>query len=155
LILSLPLINPDLFKVSIDLVGEDAEEKFRSLVLVLDEIRRTSEDNGIEVGLIYIPTRFQYEQGVFDLNHPWVKAGLARQQWLTEETEVQTRLGQWAMTHNLPFLDLTSRLRDESIRGKTLTFELDGHWNANGHLAAAAAIRDWIEEESFLGPEPN
>jgi len=153
LILSLPLIDPNLFKVSIDLDGEEAEAKFQSLVLVLDEIRRTSEDNGIKVGLVYVPARFQYEQGVFDLGHPWVEAGMARQEWLTEDSEIQTRLGRWTLTNSVPFLDLTASLRDESKKGNTLTFKLDGHWNADGHLAVAAAIREWIEVQAFLDPK--
>jgi lysophospholipase L1-like esterase len=150
LILSLPLIDPNLFRESIDLVGQDAEAKFQSLVLVLDEIRRTSEELGIELGVIYIPARFQYERSVFDRGHPWIDAGMVREEWLTEDSEIQTRLKQWALTRSVPFLDLTTALRDEIENGNTLNFRLDGHWNADGHRAAATAIGEWIEGRALL-----
>jgi lysophospholipase L1-like esterase len=155
LILSLPLIDPNLFRESIDLVGHDAEAKFQSLVLLLDEMRRTSEEHGIQLGVIYIPARFQYERSVFDRGHPWIDAGMVRKEWLTEASEIQTRLKQWALTRSVPFLDLTTALRDEIENGNTLNFRLDGHWNADGHLAAATAIRKWIDLQTFLHSKTN
>jgi hypothetical protein len=155
LILSLPLIDPNLFRESIDLVGHDAEAKFQSLGLLLDEMRRTSEEHGIQLGVIYIPARFQYERSVFDRGHPWIDAGMVRKEWLTEASEIQTRLKQWALNRSVPFLDLTTALRDEIENGNTLNFRLDGHWNADGHLAAATAIRKWIDLQTFLHSKTN
>lgn len=56
-----------------------------------------------------------------------------------------------AAKHGLPFLDLHPHFQEDWQANQTVfNFESDGHWNEYGHQLVAAAINDWIQQESLL-----
>lgn len=149
-LLAYPLLRPRYWKNTIDIDSSEAERKFLSMSLVLDEITNVARTKGARIGLVYLPARWQYEVGVHELDHPMVKGGMVRKSWLTSRSEIQNRLERWAAKRSVPFLDLTNTFRDESRKGKVLNYGIDVHWNQAGHSVAAAGIESWIEENQFL-----
>ena len=63
---------------------------------------------------------------------------------------VVRRLTGIASARGFPVLDLTTALRqvENPLRGPY--YEYDGHWNAIGHRAAAAAIAEWLVVQGWL-----
>jgi hypothetical protein len=58
-----------------------------------------------------------------------------------------TKLREYCHSRKLGLVDLTSPLRDSwSREGKCPYFDLDDHWNAQGHRVAAAAIAAFLHE---------
>jgi hypothetical protein len=150
-LLSIGLFNPHYWAESLDIDTPRAEQKYQAVNLVLYEITGMARDNGMAIGLVYIPAPLQYDQSRHENWNPWIIGGVeVRQQWLRDVSEFQSRLADWARAKNIPFLDLTSVLRAEIKRGRELNFKLDGHWNAEGHRVASKAITEWIEKSDLF-----
>jgi hypothetical protein len=98
------------------------------------------------MAMVLLPSPFQCDPSSHGIDNPWVATGseICRE-WLTEETEVQRRLSNWAVQQRIPFLDLTPEFRKQIQTGKVLYWPLDGHWNAAGHSIAATAIANWLQ----------
>ena len=145
-LLSMGLFHPHYWSEAINITTPKAERKFHAMKIVLDEIIAVAREHEIAIGLVYIPAPLQYDPSRHASWNPWVIGGVSfRQEWLTQESAIQTRLGQWAQGNSIPFLDLTTVLREEVERGGKLNFKLDGHWNADGHRVAGKAIEEWID----------
>lgn len=152
-ILSYPLLRPDYWTTGLDIATPTAERKFATMVLILDEIARLAREEGMGVGLVFIPAVWQYDPRAYEVRHPMVEGGMVRREWLTERTKIQEKLDAWAKSGSVPFLDLTDFLRQKVAAGKTLNYALDLHWNPAGHAAAAEAIGAWFETD-VLSPAP-
>jgi lysophospholipase L1-like esterase len=51
-----------------------------------------------------------------------------------------------------PLIDLEARFAELERRGLLPNYPVDGHWTAEGHAAAAAAIADWLHGAAAVGP---
>jgi|GEM_PF-3475962 len=145
--LSMGLFYPDYWKDCIDLSSPEAEIDFRTLILILEQTLRECRQKNIKVALVYIPSPFQYDPKVHQLNVPnlWRISGVKlEKRWLYEKSIVQIRLEQWSKMYNVPFLDLTPILREHAKQNQLLTYPLDGHLNISGHRKVAKAIEQWI-----------
>lgn len=146
--LSTSLLYPSYWTDSIDLDSETANVKWSGMTLHLGGIFLRAKPLGIEVAMVLIPANFQYTPG----------RG-ANTRWLTEDSELQKRLKQWAYAQNVPFLDLTPVCRKAVQEGQRLDYPQDGHWTSAGHALAAKSIGDWLIGQrvfSFMtNSEPN
>jgi lysophospholipase L1-like esterase len=150
-LLSMGLFHPHYWSEAINITTPKAERKFDAMKIVLDEITAVAREHQIAMGLVYIPAPLQYDPSRHASWNPWIIGGVNfRQEWLTQESEIQARLGQWAQGNSIPFLDLTAVLRAEVERGGKLNFKLDGHWNADGHRVAGKAIVEWIDTNAVF-----
>ncbi|MDP8214260.1 MAG: SGNH/GDSL hydrolase family protein [Candidatus Euphemobacter frigidus] len=148
------LLYPHCWISTLDIKGAKAEASWKAMSGLLEEIIKQARSHSIKVGLIFIPSRFQYNPESHKESNPWIQGGAeVRAAWLNEETEIQRRLALLAKQLDLPFLDMTTDLRRAMERGAKLNWEFDDHWTSKGHKVAGEIIREWIDREqvfSFL-----
>jgi hypothetical protein len=151
--LSYGLLNPSYLTDSLDIDTPSAEARFRSMAAILSHIAAQARQRRIELALVYLPDRLQYDPGTHEEN-PFLVAGVrARAEWLTQDSELQKRLAAWSQAERVPFLDLTRTFRDWEGDRSTLHYPIDGHWTPAGHRVTARAIGDWLETGSVFGWE--
>ena len=139
------LLHPFFWTDALNIDTPRAERKFRSLVVALDEIVAVARAEGIEVGLLYIPSPLQYEARRHGSSEPWVIAGATVDRaWLSGESEVQNRLNTWAAERHVPYLDLTPAFRQQHNPAQPTNWPLDEHWTPYGSSLAASTISQWI-----------
>jgi hypothetical protein len=150
-LLSVGLFNPDYWIESLEINSPRAEQKYRAFTTVLNEITALAREQGMTIGLVYIPSPLQYDLSRHADWNPWVMGGVrVRKTWAEDDTELQKRLADWTFAKGIPFLDLTPALREEVRRGQDLNYKLDGHWNAEGHRAAGRVIAEWIDKNAVF-----
>jgi lysophospholipase L1-like esterase len=147
------LLYPQYYTDALDIASTEAELKWQKLDWLLSEIVSRSGKLGLEVAIVYLPDRLQYDPSRHNSQDVWRQAGVkVRSQWLNSESEVQIRLKYWADTHQVPFFDLTSTFRRAIIQNKKpLTWNYDHHWTAEGNRVAAEAIAEWIKTKHIFG----
>lgn len=150
-VLSYGLLRPWLVSDSLDIDTDRAERKYQSMIITLEKIIKEAAERGIEVGIIYIPIKFQYDPSMFMPDRPWIRAGAyCRKSWLSGQCELQKRLEQWTTQKKLPFLDLTPTLREAMKGSKRLAWDIDPHLNREGNRVASIAISNWIEGKKLF-----
>jgi len=149
-LLSAGLLRPGYWVDSLDIPTAEAEAQYQVMRSILDEMIRRLQARQIAVGVIFIPSAFQYDP---DYGHIWQLAGVqTRSEWATGQTALERRLDRWAGERELLFLNLTpayqALAREEPDR--QLHYPMDGHWTPQGHAVAAAQIAAWLE--SWMPP---
>ena len=154
-LLSQGLFNPGFWVEALEISTPRAEQKYRSMKMVLDEIITVARQKSMAIGVVYIPAPLQYDLSRHASWNPWIIGGVqVREQWVHDATELQKRLADWARTESIPFLDLTPVLRKEIKRGRKLNYRLDGHWTAEGHRVAGKAVAEWINQDAVFPSLP-
>jgi hypothetical protein len=149
-ILSYGLLMPSYWTDSLDIDTPTAKACFKSMRAMLDRIVQEATRRGIEVALVYIPDRLQYDPHSH-LGNPTELTGVRfRREWLAEDSTIQVELARWSRERSVPFLDLTPVFRARPGDRTTLTYRVDGHWTAAGHRVAADAIGAWLRHGSIF-----
>jgi lysophospholipase L1-like esterase len=150
-LLSMGIFHPDYWGEAINITTPEAERKYQSMLLVMDEITAVAREHDMAIGLVYIPAPLQYDLSRHASWNPWIIGGVKfKPEWVSEDAEIQRRLANWTQSKSIPFLDLTPVLREEVQRGAELNYKLDGHWNSAGHRVAGKAISQWIDENEVF-----
>lgn len=151
-IFSLSLVSPHYWSGCIDLDQPAMEEKFAKMIELLSANVSDAKDHGIEVGVVYIPSKFQYDPAAHAPGEPWVLAGAdIRSRWLSGKAPIRARLETWASRIGVRYLDMTPYYRDATRKGERLTWRLDEHLNAEGNRFTAAVIANWLRESDGFG----
>jgi len=115
-------------------------------VPLLERVRESS--GGLEARLVVllIPSRAQVDAA------RWERM---RAQYGLDEGQADPQLPIRTATRHLDamgiaYLDLLPELRRRSESGETLYFDVDGHWNADGHRAAADALRAYLTTQPWM-----
>ena len=124
--------------------GYYAEEKSKILFGVMDETIARLNSAEIPVGIVLIPSVFQYDNRYGDV---WKTSGVDIEDWSSQPTIYEQRIGEWTDDHNLPFLDLTPHYREliKAYPDGDWYYPIDGHWTEAGHAEAAEVILPFIE----------
>lgn len=152
-ILTQGLLNPGYWSESLDIDTELAEKRWAIAHDNIENIIGACHSNGVSIGMIFIPSPLQYDPSAYEYKgvNIWTTVGVeVRDDWVNSTTELQKRIEGVASEHRIPFLDLTPTFRDAVGEGKKVCYKLDGHWNADGHRVAAAAIIAWLKEISVV-----
>ncbi len=146
-VLTRGLFHPEHWIDALDVESPIALARWEAMSMALMEIVDQSRARGLPVGIVLIPSIFQYDPRSHEPDYVWVKTGtFVRQEWLTESSKLQQLLGDWSARNEVPFLDLTSTLRDSTKAGVRLNWKHDGHLNEAGHIVTAGAIAGWLRE---------
>ncbi len=153
--LSYGLLRPKYWSDALDIDSEISEAKWQSMATIISELVSESRRREIEVAIVYLPTRFQYDPPSHELTNPWILSGTnTRRDWLIGETEIQIRLESLTKEMDVPFYDLTSVFREAALVNSNLNWALDDHWTAEGHRTAGSAIAEWLEESGAFSIVP-
>ncbi len=149
-ILSYGLLTPSHWTDSLDIDTPVAKARFRSMRAMLDRIVEEARRREIEVALVYLPDRLQYDPQSH-LGNPAELTGVRfRREWLAEDSTIQIELARWSRERGIAFLDLTPTFRAWAGDRTTLTYRVDGHWTPAGHRVAADAIGAWLQDGSIF-----
>ena len=130
------ITDPESVLENLLLEGDEAEEAWDSTETALERLESAIARRGAQMVLVAIPAAPQVGPQYW-----WAaRLGLRLDERLLAETPVQDRMGRFASTHGVPYIDLLPSLRAEPDR--TLYFEQDGHWTPAGHEIAARVIAD-------------
>ncbi len=143
------LLRQDILLEGLDLNGDKAERRWRSVQAMLSKMAAICRENQIPLAVVYAPAPFQSDPSYVS---PSRAAGVIfREEWLVEESELQKRFAGWARQNAVPFLDMTPAFRQAAAEnpGK-LHFKHDPHWTPQGHQAAASILADWLVREKLL-----
>lgn len=153
-LLSAGLLRPDYWTTSLDLTGAEAEVQYQAMRSILDEMISRLRAKNLPVGVIFIPSAFQYNP---HYGQVWHQAGVEIQpEWASMETEVEQRLELWAQKQQLPYLNLTPHYRTlvKTSPDMHLHYALDGHWTSQGHTVAASRIAEWLKTWINFADQP-
>lgn len=149
--LSYGLLYPRYLIESIDIASDKARKQFENITKMLSELIMQSELRGIQSAVILLPFIFQCDPYSHSKQSPWTISGFKmREEWLSEDTEIQRQMRRWAKLQGVSFLDLTPVFRKAIQSNKNLYWELDGHWNHMGHQIAAEAILSWLLDQQVF-----
>ncbi len=114
---------------------------------VIDEAARICQERGIKLLVAFAPIKYRVYHDMCTFE-PGSKAST----WMPSSmTDI---VASWARDSQIEFLDLTNALRAKAKSGQLVYFLDDGHWNANGHAAAAQAIERFLQENHWLSNIP-
>jgi hypothetical protein len=63
---------------------------------------------------------------------------------LMEHKYMQASLKEWFQANGIEYIDPTERFQELEREGTKLYYKYDGHWNQNGHAAAAQLIYEYL-----------
>ena len=150
-LLSYGLLFPDHWNDALEISNPLSEAKWIAMTDILTEIVAKCREHDIEPGIVYIPSRFQYDHQSYEDWNPWIQGGIiVKKEWLTQKAEVQKRLASWTQKMGLPFLDLTPVFRNAMKSDEAVNYRLDGHWTPKGHEIAGKTIAKWICEKNVF-----
>lgn len=103
---------------------------------------------GQRLAVIYVPDRRQVLPDAWQATlECWPAAKSA--QWDLDKPN--RRLGDLLRTEGVSYLDLTPQLREYTVRTSSSPyFELDGHFNPEGHRAVATTVYEWLVRERLV-----
>ena len=144
-LLSIGLLKPNLMIQALDIEGAAAEAGWSTMREILSDIVSLSRERGIACAVVYTPAAVQHDDSAGKV---FRTVGVRiRREWLTERSELERRLEAWAGQLEVPYLSLTNQFRTAGVgQPGFYNFDLDGHWNANGHQLAAATIGAWLKK---------
>lgn len=143
-ILAAGLLKSSYWTDSLDITSQEAQAKYMAMISLLNETIGRLHDVNIPVGVVLMPTPFQYAPNYGEL---WKRVGVQTQQdWAVAPTELEKRLETWSQEQHVPYLDLTPIYRELAKESPemTLHYRLDGHWTWQGHEVAANEIVKWL-----------
>lgn len=144
------LFAPDSVVDSLDIQTKEAEAKWSAMQQILSDTVSVCRQSVLTCAVIYAPAAFQYDRSAGSA----LKAvGIrVRPEWLNGQSGLEQRLESWAAQARVPYFSLTNDFRTAAAAEPPgfYNFELDGHWNANGHKLAARAIERWLDEQGLV-----
>lgn len=138
-----PLFFPQHFEQCIDLT-HGGEAKYSILKEILLRMKYYSEDKNARFILVFIPADVRYSKEKWELARSY--GYVVKEDWLSGQSELESRLQEFTREHEIPFLSLTQDLRQMQEEGQSATFSRDIHLNAAGHALAAREIADLVKD---------
>ncbi len=102
---------------------------------LLQEIREFCQQREIKILLVFIPHKSQV--------HPDICKPTLFSHYFSG---LDSFLEEACMENNIPYLNLLPSFESSAKQGEQLYFNIDGHWNSNGHRLAAELIYDKLKE---------
>jgi len=147
--LAIGLFDPNQWIDALDIDSPAALARWLGMERVLADIVARCAESRLRCGLVYSPAGVQFDPASGSLEHA---VGITvRRAWLTERSEAERRLEQWAHDHAVPYFSLTDAFRSvASERPGSLSFEIDGHYNPEGHRVAATVLCAWLRQAHLV-----
>ena len=124
---------------------KNVQENLEKLRIILDHLKRYSDEKGLDLIVVLIPTKQQVDEG--KLAQAIAKYGIKKSD--LEVNKAQEVLLQIGKENNITILDLLPDFRKRN-RNNTFYFEVDGHWNEKGHELASHLIYDKLINEGLV-----
>jgi hypothetical protein len=110
------------------------------------QAHQLAKQQGSKLLLVHVPTKFR----VYSNFCEFPDDGYGKT-W--KANDLPFRLGAWSKDHGVAYFDLTPALIKHAANGELVYFTDDGHWNAKGHQAVAAALADHVHTNGWLRSE--
>lgn len=128
--------SPSALRRTLERQDRKFDKRWQVTTQELAEAIKASKEANITFVLLYFPSRWE------------VYWDLIEQQGSLPNSLNISRLATTVMaycaTQDILCLDLTEPLRSKARLGKQLYFQIDGHWNVEGHRVVADAIRKYL-----------
>lgn len=125
----------------------EIEEAWTLTADILAALAREAPAHGSRFAVVYVPSRMEVSDRDWELTR--LSYGLGADVW--DRGLVARRVQEIGKVAGFPVLDLTPALREATGRLVGEPYLLyDGHWNARGHRAAAAAVSAFLREKGWL-----
>jgi hypothetical protein len=106
---------------------------------ILAEAHAACRGAGIDLVVAFVPAKFRVYRDfcTFEANSPC-------RSWDVDDLPAALKHAVAAISDEIGFLDLTTRLRAEAAAGSLPYLTDDTHWSSEGHRAAADALADFL-----------
>ncbi len=151
-ILTSGLIHPNVWRNNIDLEGEEAAQKWTTMINILNSLIDLLNERNIKVGIVFAPNAMQYGKNYGDFQESL--GTVVKKEWANHETNIERELQKWSKEQKVSFLNLTPYFRKLSDdEKKKVHYRLDGHWTPSGQQFVANILSDWLKISRLVESE--
>jgi lysophospholipase L1-like esterase len=122
--------------------GREVDAMWRTTEALLAAIKADVEAAGARFAVLYIPARFEVNDGVWQTTRERYRLG---RRW--DPYVVHDRLKAILDAQGTPLIDPRDALRATEASGPPAYYTRDVHWNAVGNRIAAEALQRWVETQ--------
>ena len=120
-------------------------KSFEMTQLLLDEFKKISDKNDFETIFLFVPLREQIDQTYQDA---------FKQDFFSDTSKIlidqpQNILLEQTTKENVSFIDLSKVMRKENTNN-SFYFNVDGHWNEDGHKFVADYVFKVLSEKKMI-----
>lgn len=108
------------------------------------EINELAESMGSSLVVLYIPFASEVN------DYPICQYSEAACKEIREKERLPLALELWAEQENIHFINPLARFKRIEAEGQPLYYNLDGHWNRQGHGAAASLVTEYLSSQGLL-----
>ena len=119
--------------------NEYKQKAFSLTVHLLQEIKEFCQEREIKILLVFIPHKSQVHPDKF-------KPSMFSHYY----SGLDTFLGETCQKNEIAYLNLLPRFKLSATQGEQLYFNIDGHWNSDGHKLAAELIFEKLKELEII-----
>jgi hypothetical protein len=113
----------------------EVDDMWNRTTAILAAFRREVESHGARLAVLYVPVRFEIDDGVWELTRKRYNWG---RRW--DRSAVVERLAGVCRDLQVPLADPREELRRVEASGRATYYARDMHWNAAGNDVAARAL---------------
>jgi hypothetical protein len=125
---------------------EDERESLGKARDVLLQAQQLTAANDAQLVFVYIPTTFR----VYNNLCKFPDDGYARSWQLSD---LPQEMEKWCKEKGIPYLNLTTALKEAASRGELVYLLDDGHWSERGHQVTAETVARFIKSEGWLAAD--
>ena len=124
---------------------QEANAAVEETFLLTNKIKNVADKNNIPLVMFIIPHREQVDDGKYK---EFIMQNSLNEKEL-EYDKVQKLALKFAKDNNINFFDMLPYFRQKNINN-TFYFNIDGHWNKQGHELAAELLYNYLLENRFV-----
>ncbi|HET8563697.1 MAG TPA: GDSL-type esterase/lipase family protein [Candidatus Binatia bacterium] len=128
--------SPSALPRSLERQNRKFDQRWQVTTKELAEAIKASKEANVTFVLLYFPSRWEVYWELIEQQGSLPKS--------LNISRLATTVMAYCATQDILCLDLTEPLRSKARLGKQLYFQVDGHWNAEGHRVVADAIRKYL-----------
>jgi len=136
-------IDANALRRTLERQSRNFEQRWQLTVKELDEGVRAARDAGVELVMLYLPSRWEvYWESIKAQNHFSDALDIDR---------LRRTVVEYCHARGLACSDLTASLKHEAQLGKQLYFRTDGHWTKEGNRIVAESLQKFLSEKGLAG----
>jgi len=135
--------NPGWRYTTLNLNDSRIEEGLRITLELFKRMNDACSEKGVDFIIVFIPTKESVYAEYIENNRELMNSRMI-DELLANERRIGTIMKEYFLEHNIEYLEVLDKLREEARKGQIYPRDSDDHFNRDGYEAVARAVKGYL-----------